>query len=95
MHYLEASLRVLLVGLVLGAGLPAIFAIALRTYAAGAGGTDADGAVHPPHPVLRPVGLALIAFVLAVIVAAILWITRTTIIHHFGVDLFPYLPRKK
>ena len=34
-------------------------------------------------------------FVLAVIVAAILWITRTTIIHHFGVDLFPYLPRKK
>ncbi len=43
MHYLESILRVLLVGLVLGAGLPAIFAIGLRAYSVGAGGVDADG----------------------------------------------------
>ena len=95
MHYLEASMRVLLVGLVLGAGLPAVFAVALFSYSAGTGGADADGTVHRPHPLLKPVGLVLIALVVAVIVLAILWITRTTIIHHFGVDLFPYLPRKK
>ena len=29
MHYLESILRVLLVGLVLGAGLPAVFAVGL------------------------------------------------------------------
>lgn len=95
MHYLEASLRVLVVGLVLGAGLPAVFALGVVSYSAGSGGTDAEGAVHRPHPLLKPVGGALIVLVLAVIILAILWITRTTIIHHFGVDLFPYLPRKK
>ena len=95
MHYLESILRVLLVGLLLGAGLPAVFAVGLRLYSAGAGGVDADGVVHPPHPVLKPLGLALFVLVAAVILLAILWITRTTIIHHFGVDLFPYLPKKK
>ena len=38
--------------------------------------------------------MALFALVAAVIVIAILWITRATIIHHFGVDLFPFLPKK-
>lgn len=95
MHYLESIFRVLVVGLLLGAGLPAVFAIGLRLYSAGAGGVDEDGIVHPPQPALKPLGYALFLFVAAVILLAILWITRTTIIHHFGVDLFPYLPRKK
>lgn len=94
MHYLESMFRVLLVGLALGAGLPAVFAIGLRAYSAGAGGADADGVVHPPHPILKPLGLLLFAFVVAVIVIAVLWITRNTIIHHFGVDLFPFMPKK-
>ena len=94
MHYLESILRVLLVGLVLGAGLPAIFAIGLRAYSVGAGGVDEDGVMHPPHPVLKPIGLLLFFFVSVVIVTAVLWITRSTIIHHFGVDLFGFMPRK-
>lgn len=94
MHYLESILRVLVVGLLLGAGLPAVFALGLRAYAAGAGGVDSDGLTHPPRRALKPVGLLLFAFVLAVIVMAILWITRGTIIHHFGVDPFPFIPRK-
>ncbi len=94
MHYLESILRVLLVGLLLGAGLPAVFALGLRAYSAGAGGIDADGLVHPPRPGLKPVGLLMFALVLVVIVMAILWITRGTIIHHFGVDPYPFIPRK-
>ena len=94
MHYLESILRVLLVGLVLGAGLPAIFAIGLRAYSAGAGGVDEDGVVHPPHPVLKPIGLLLFLFVSAVVITAVLWISRATIFHHFGVDLFGFMPRK-
>lgn len=94
MHYLESIFRVLIVGLVLGAGLPAVFAIGLRLYAAGVGGVDADGVTHTAHPVLKPLGILLFTFVAAVIVVAILWITRNTMIHHFGLDLFPYLPKK-
>jgi len=29
-----------------------------------------------------------------VIVVAILWITKVTIIHHFGVNLFPFIHGK-
>jgi hypothetical protein len=94
MHYVESILRVLIVGLILGAGLPAVFAVGLTAYSAGAGGPDADGTVHAPNPVLKFVGLLLFTFVAAVIVAAILWITRTTIDHHFGVDLFPFMAKK-
>ena len=56
MTYIEAILKVLVIGLLLGAGLPAILLFAL-------------------------VGL--------VILAALLWITRGTIIHHLGFDPFP------
>lgn len=49
MHYLESIFRVLVVGLVLGAGLPALFAIGLRLYSTGAGGVDEDGVVHAPR----------------------------------------------
>lgn len=94
MHYFENILRVLIVGLVLGAGLPALFAIGLTAYSAGAGGADADGAVHTPNAALRLVGLTLFVFVAAVIVVAVLWITRNSVNHHLGVDLFPFMPKK-
>lgn len=94
MHYLENIFRVLIVGLVLGAGLPALFAVGLKVYSAGAGGVDEDGVVHQPHPVLKPIGVFIFLFVATVIIAAVLWITRGTIIHHFGVDLFPFAPKK-
>lgn len=38
--------------------------------------------------------MALFVFVGWVILTAVLWITRTTIIHHTGIDLFPFLPKK-
>ena len=91
MQYLESILRVLVIGLILGAGLPAVFAVGLVSYSAGAGGADADGTAHAPNPALKILGLLLFVFVAAVIVVAILWITRATIIHHFGVDLFPFI----
>ena len=94
MHYLEAILTVLLVGLVLGAGLPAVFATGLLAYSFGAGGEEADHLIHRPNPALKLLGIALFVFVGVVIIAAVAWITRSTILHHFGVDLFPMFPRK-
>jgi hypothetical protein len=93
MTYADSLLKVLVVGLVLGAGLPAVFAFGLVSYSHGAGGTQADGTVSAPKPVLKYLGVLLFLWVGWVIVTAIAWIMRTTIIHHFGVDLFPMMPK--
>jgi len=89
--YIEAILKVLVVGLILGAGLPAVFAVGMVAFSSGAGGEQADGTVTAPNPGLKFVGLLLFAVVSAVVLVAILWITRTTIIHHTGVDPFFHL----
>ena len=48
---LDAGWRVLLVGLVLGAGLPTMFAFGIRALAWGAGG---DAEIHDDGVVLKP-----------------------------------------
>jgi hypothetical protein len=82
-----------MVGLVLGAGLPAVFALGLVSYSNGAGGTEADGTTHAPNPAVKYLGVLLFVLVGWVIVTAIAWIMRTTIIHHFGVDPFPFMAK--
>lgn len=94
MTYIESILKVLAIGLVLGAGLPAVFAVGLVAYSGGAGGDGTDGTATAPNPVLKYLGILLFVFVGWVIVTAIFWITRTTIIHHTGIDLFPFMPKK-
>ena len=94
MTYFESIFKVLVVGLVLGAGLPALFASGMLAYSFGAGGEEADHAIHKPNPVLKVLGILLFVFGSLVILTAVAWITRATVIHHFGVDLFPMLPKK-
>lgn len=94
MHYLESILKVLVVGLVLGAGLPAVFASGLVAYSFGAGGEEADHVMHKPNPALKYFGILLFLLVGLIIITAVAWITRATIVHHFGIDLFPMLPKK-
>ncbi|OAN32512.1 hypothetical protein [Mycolicibacterium iranicum] len=95
MVYLESILKVLGIGLLLGAGLPAVFALGLVAYSRGAGSDATDGgAAVAPNPAIKFLGVALFVFVGWVILTAVLWITRGTIIHHFGIDLFPFLPKK-
>ncbi|MFI5508891.1 hypothetical protein ACIA48_15565 [Mycobacterium sp. NPDC051804] len=94
MTYFESIFKVLIVGLILGAGLPAVFAGGLVAYSNGAGGQHADGTAVAPNPMLKYLGIALFVLVGWVILTAVLWITRTTIIHHTGIDLFPFMPKK-
>ena len=94
MRYVESILAVLGVGLLLGAGLPAVFAGGMLAYSHGTGGEEADHLIHKPNPLLKYLGLLLFAFVGLVIVTAVAWITRATIIHHFGIDLFPMFAKK-
>jgi hypothetical protein len=63
----EGAMRVLVAGLLFGAGLPAIYALGIRALAYGTGG-DAEVSHNPPHPVGRV--LAYLAF--GVVVAGVL-----------------------
>jgi hypothetical protein len=93
MNYVEAIGKVLIVGLILGAGLPAIFAAGMVAYSAGAGGEHPDGTASAPNAGLKYLGILIFVVVGWVIVTAIAWITRATIIHHFGFDPFPMLKK--
>jgi hypothetical protein len=86
----KAIFNVLVVGLLLGAGLPAIYAIGIRLYSAGSGDVSADGTVTNANPALKGIAYLLFAIIAAVILAGILWITRGTIDYYFGVELFPF-----
>jgi hypothetical protein len=94
MNYVDAIVKVLVVGLVLGAGLPALFAAGLVAFSSGSGGRNSDGSVHAPNPVIKALGLVLFAIVAVVVVIGILWITKATIIHHFGFNPVPFIPGK-
>ena len=94
MHYFQSILTVLAVGLVLGAGLPAIFAAGMLAYSHGAGGEEADHLIHTANPPLKYLGILLFIVVGLVIVTGVAWITKSTIMHHFGIDLFPMFAKK-
>jgi hypothetical protein len=74
---LQAGAQVLFAALLLGAGLPAIFALGMRSLAYGAGGTAEVAVESKP----RPVGKVLAAVCFGVVVVAILlgisWIVGT------------------
>lgn len=94
MSELEAIAKVLVVGLIFGAGLPALFAVGMRAVAAGEGGTDTNGVAHAPTPALKYVGWFLFLLIAAIIVIAVLWIARASIYYHLGIDLFPWASKK-
>ena len=67
---LDAGWRVLLVGLVLGAGLPAVFAFGVRALAWGAGGeaeVHATGVMPRPHVMGRVVASTMFLLVIAAV----------------------------
>ena len=77
---IKALGQILLVGLVLGAGLPALFAGGIRALAWGAGGaagTSTGGSAAAPHPLGRVLGYACFAVVLACVVLGITFIVAS------------------
>lgn len=71
---LDATWRILLVGLVLGAGLPSLFALGIRSLAWGVGG-DAErheeGVELQPHPLGRAVAYLLFGLVVLCVLAGV------------------------
>lgn len=79
---LEGAWQVLLVGMVLGAGLPAIFALGIRALSYGVGG-DADVVSHRPHPLAKVVAGLCFAVVLTAIALGV----GTIVAHGLGLQL--------
>jgi hypothetical protein len=75
--------KIVLFGLLVGAGLPALFAVAVRLNVAGAGAGTADHAAVR-HPVLTWLSWMLIALVLLGVAVGVLFIARDFIGHHTG-----------
>jgi hypothetical protein len=77
---LEGAWKVLLAGLMLGAGLPALFALGVRSMAYGQGGdaeVHAAGSLPRPHPVGRAIGVLCFAVVLVAVALGITYIVAT------------------
>jgi hypothetical protein len=80
----EASLKILLFAMLAGAALPGLFALGLRFHAVGAGLVSPDGSAPHKNPVLLAIAFAIYALVLAVIMVALLYVSRDFIAHQTG-----------
>ena len=81
----EASLKILIFGLLLGSGLPAMFALAVRAGAIGAGVEGSDGAaVAHKNPALTAVSWVLYAVALVAVIIGVLYIARDFLGTQFG-----------
>jgi hypothetical protein len=78
-----AVFNILVFGLLLGAGLPALFAVGVRLNAEGAGVTG-DGTVANKHPVLITLSWMIFAVVLFAVIIGVLLIARDFIGHNIG-----------
>jgi hypothetical protein len=89
----QASLKILLFGLLLGSGLPALFAIAVRvgSYGAGVQGSDGTAVVHR-NPALIAVSFAIYTLALAAVIVGVLYIARDAIGAHTGLYLLGAKP---
>ena len=74
---LEAAWKVLAVGLLLGAGLPMVFALGVRSLAWGAGGSAEVAVDARPHAAGRALAVACFAVVVAAIALGLTIIIAT------------------
>jgi hypothetical protein len=72
--FAESAWKVLVAGLVLGAGLPAVFALGVRLIAVGAGEEHLSGTTGPARPGYRALG------VLCFLVAALVVVLGITVV---------------
>lgn len=91
MTVLESVLNVLIVGLILGAGLPILYTVGIRLVAAGTADIpeDENGTGFTGNATLRIIGYAIYALTAIIILIAILWITRQTLDYYLHWRLFP------
>lgn len=82
-----SAVKVLVVGVVLGAGLPALYAFGIKLQSIGSGDVDGSGA-GTKNATYTVLAWIIFGVVLAVIFIAILFLTRTSIYHYTGISIF-------
>jgi hypothetical protein len=81
---LAAVSKIVLLGLLLGAGLPALFAVGVRLNAQGAGAAAHGGVASQKNPGLAALSWVLFALVLVAVVVGVLFVARDFIGQHTG-----------
>jgi hypothetical protein len=94
MLFLEAAAQVAVIALVLGAGLPALFALGVRSFAVagGAGSAAGNGQRTPtlPPALLRSIGVLCFAVVVAAVLVGLTIIVATGLGQEVSFDhVFP------
>ena len=84
----SSVLRVLLAGLVFGAGLPALFAVGVSLWHKGSDDIAADGTIRAGNRLALAGAWAAFAVVVAAVIVGILWITQKSLNHYFGITIF-------
>ena len=80
----SATLKILVFGLLVGAALPALFAVGMRMHAAGSGVSGSADGTAARRPALIALSWAIFTVVLTVVVVGVLFIARDFIGHHLG-----------
>ena len=81
----SAVVKILVLGVLVGAGLPTLFAVGARLHALGsAGGTGSGGTGAARNPVLIALSWVLFALVVVGVVVGVLFVARDFIGHHTG-----------
>ncbi len=80
--------KVLGAGLLFGALLPAVFALGVRWFDAGTATVTADGTSVKGNPGALAAGYAAFALVGGAVLIGVLWITKKSIAHYLGIELF-------
>lgn len=89
-----AVFQIIVAGLLVGAGLPALFALAVRMNAAGSGVVGHEGgAAVVAKPFLSTISWIIFGAVLLVVIAGVLFIARDLIGGQTGMYLFGAKPK--
>jgi hypothetical protein len=89
-----ATLKILIGGLIMGAGLPALFAVGVRLNAEGAGVVSHDGTAAHRNPFMLALGWLIFALVLAAVILGVLFIAADFLGHHTGWYILGAKPHK-
>lgn len=87
--------QVVLVSILVGAGLPALFALGIRSMALSTGGSAEVDAATPARPAFKVVGYLCFAVVLAVVALGLTVIVSSGFGYHVSFQsVFPTLVKK-
>lgn len=84
----DGTVKVLIAGLLFGAGLPLLFTLGVRLWDAGEESEQSDGSVTDGSVVARCAAYAIFALVTLAVAIGVLYITHTSIDHYLGIELF-------